>query len=204
MPLRQYINTPIHYPSLVVQYLKHQHQQCPASITTLAPLSILHCEVHPEPTHVSDVFLNTAGRLAICQMCPPFGGHRRDRHFLYNHFWPWWTCSDEPALLTATTFLGYAYCLADSSHAGVICLFDSSNILEMYMGYASPRTLLQSAPTTLAVNGGLCTGQLLLSSTSYNVRLWNSSALSSGSWHLFEDCWVAHCNQSCWNEVLGL
>jgi HIV-1 Vpr-binding protein len=137
-------------------------------------------------------------------MCPPFGGYRRDRHFLYNHFWPWWTYSDEPAHLTATTFLGYAYCLAASSRAGGICLFNSSNILEMYMGYASPRTLLQSAPSTLAGNGGLCTGQLLLSSTSYNVRLWNSSALSSGSWHLFEDCWVAHCNQSRRKEVLGL
>jgi HIV-1 Vpr-binding protein len=89
MPLRQYINTPIHYPSLVVQYLKNQHQQCPASITTLAPLSILHCQVHPEPTLVSDLSLNTTGRLAICQMCPPFGGYRRDQHFLYNHFWPW-------------------------------------------------------------------------------------------------------------------
>ncbi len=107
-------------------------------------------------------------------------------------------------LLTATTFLGHAYCLAASSRAGDICLFDSSNILEMYMGYASPRTLLQSAPSTLAGNGGLCTGQLLLSFTSYNVRLWNSSALSSGSWVLLEDCRVAHCNQSCREEVLGL
>jgi HIV-1 Vpr-binding protein len=78
MPLRQYFSTPIHYPSLVVQYLKHQHQQCPASIATLAPLSILHCQVHPEPTHLSEVSLNTAGRLAICQICPPFGGHRRE------------------------------------------------------------------------------------------------------------------------------
>jgi HIV-1 Vpr-binding protein len=134
MPLRQYINTPIHYPSLVVQYLKHQHQQCPASITTLAPLSILDCQVHPEPTHVSDVSLNTAGRLAICQICPPFGGHRRDRYFLYNDFWPWWTCGDEPALLTVTTFLGYAYCLAASSSAGDISLWlqqHSGNVDEL-------------------------------------------------------------------------
>ncbi|KAF2313570.1 hypothetical protein GH714_011790 [Hevea brasiliensis] len=40
--------------ALVVQYLKHQHRQCPAPITTLPPLSLLHPHLCPEPKRSLD------------------------------------------------------------------------------------------------------------------------------------------------------
>ncbi|CAM6107327.1 unnamed protein product [Calypogeia fissa] len=190
--------------SLVVQYLKHQHRQCPAPITTLPPLSLLHPHVCPEPSRTLDAPLNTTVRLASREMRAPFGGahgRRHDRHFVYSRFRPWRTCRDEAVILTATTFLGHASCLAAGSHAGDIRLFDSStgNILEMHICHPSPITLLQSAPREIGFGGeGLTTstGQLLLSSASYDVRLWDSSMMVNGALHTFEGCRAARFNHS--------
>lgn len=224
LPFKQYLNTPSHslFPShtgvlleprtssaehatldsLVVQYLKHQHRQCPAPITTLPPLSLLHPHVCPEPSRALDASLNTAGRLAARQISPPYGGmhgRRRDRHFVYSRFRPWRTCRDEAVVLTANTFLGHASCLAAGSHAGDIRLFDSStgNILEVQLsGHNSPISLLQSAPHCLAGSGDSRIGQLLLSSASYDVRLWDSSSLSNGPLTVFEGCKAARFNHA--------
>lgn len=190
--------------SLVVQYLKHQHRQCPAPITTLPPLSLLHPHVCPEPSRTLDAPLNTTVRLASREMRAPFGGahgRRHDRHFVYSRFRPWRTCRDDAVILTATTFLGHASCLAAGSHAGDIRLFDSStgNILEMHICHPSPITLLQSAPREIGFGGeGLTasTGQLLLSSASYDVRLWDSSMMVNGALHTFESCRAARFNHS--------
>lgn len=223
VPFKQYLNTPGHslvpsttggllepraitaehatLDSLVVQYLKHQHRQCPAPITTLPPLSLLHPHVCPEPSRALDASLNTAGRLAARQITPPYGGmhgRRRDRHFVYSRFRPWRTCRDEAVLLTANTFLGHASCLAAGSHAGDIRLFDSStgNILEVQLaGHTSPISVLQSAPHCLAGNDSRL-GQLLLSSASYDVRLWDSSNLSNGPLNVFESCKAARFNHA--------
>ena len=46
-------------------------RECPAPITTLPPLSLLHPQVCPEPSSALDASLNTAGRLAACQITPP-------------------------------------------------------------------------------------------------------------------------------------
>lgn len=223
VPFKQYLNTPGHslvpsntgglleprtstaehatLDSLVVQYLKHQHRQCPAPITTLPPLSLLHPHVCPEPSRALDAPLNTAGRLAARQITPPFGGmhgRRRDRHFVYSRFRPWRTCRDEAVLLTANTFLGHASCLAAGSHAGDIRLFDSStgNILDVQpVGHTSPISVLQSAPHILAGNDTRV-GQLLLSSASYDVRLWDSSNIMNGPLNVFENCKAARFNHA--------
>jgi HIV-1 Vpr-binding protein len=223
VPFKQYLNTPGHslvssntgglleprtntaehatLDSLVVQYLKHQHRQCPAPITTLPPLSLLHPHVCPEPSRALDAPLNTAGRLAARQITPPYGGmhgRRRDRHFVYSRFRPWRTCRDEAVLLTANTFLGHASCLAAGSHAGDIRLFDSSsgNILDVQpVGHTSPISVLQSAPHILAGNDTRV-GQLLLSSASYDVRLWESSNIMNGPLNVFENCKAARFNHA--------
>ncbi|XP_024402964.1 DDB1- and CUL4-associated factor homolog 1 isoform X1 [Physcomitrium patens] len=222
VPFKQYLNTPGYslvpstgglleprtnttehatLDSLVVQYLKHQHRQCPAPITTLPPLSLLHPHVCPEPSRALDAPLNTASRLAVRQISPPYGGmhgRRRDRHFVYSRFRPWRTCRDDAVLLTANTFLGHASCLAIGSLAGDIRLFDSSsgNILEVQlMGHNSPITALQSAPHCLAGNDTRV-GQLLLSSASHDVRLWDSSNLGNGPLHAFDSCKAARFNHA--------
>ncbi|KAL2611569.1 hypothetical protein R1flu_023261 [Riccia fluitans] len=190
--------------SLVVQYLKHQHRQCPAPITTLPPLSLLHLHACPEPSRTLDAPLNTTVRLASREVRAPYGGvhgRRHDRHFVYSRFRPWRTCRDEAVILTATTFLGQASCLAAGSHAGDIRFFDSSsgNILEKHIGHTSPITLLQSAPRDVSSgveNLGAQTGQLLLSSASYDVRLWDSSLMSNGAMHTFDGCRAARFNHS--------
>ena len=93
VPVKQYLNTPGHslvpsntgglleprtinaehatVDSLVVQYVKHQRRQCPAPITTLPPLSLLHPPVCPEPSRALDASLNSSGRPAACQITPP-------------------------------------------------------------------------------------------------------------------------------------
>lgn len=190
--------------SLVVQYLKHQHRQCPAPITTLPPLSLFHPHTCPEPSRVCYAPLNTAGRLAVREMIPPFGGtqgRRRDRHFVYSRFRPLRPCRDERVLLTCTTFLGTTFCLAAASHAGEVRLFDchSGNLLETHACHQSPITLLQSTSGELGDSvefSGSQPGHLLLSSGSSDARLWNSSTLSNVPLYSFDGCRSARFNHS--------
>ncbi|KAJ7515195.1 hypothetical protein O6H91_22G005000 [Diphasiastrum complanatum] len=189
--------------SLVVQYLKHQHRQCPAPITTLPPLSLLHPHVCPEPSRALDAPFNTAGRLAVREIKPPYGGmhgNRHNRHFVYSRFRPLRTCRDESVLVTAATFLCQASILAAGSHAGDIRLFDSNtgNVLEVHNCHSSPVSVLQSSPQALVTSEEPLAGrgQLLLSSANYDVRLWDSSALANGPLHNFEGCKAARFNHT--------
>lgn len=175
--------------SLVVQYLKHQHRQCPAPITTLPPLSLLHPHVCPEPKRSLDAPSNVTARLGTREFKYMYGGvhgNRRDRQFVYSRFRPWRTCRDDAgALLTCVTFVGDSSHIAVGSHNGEVKTFDSNsiNVVESFAGHQSPLTLVQSY-----VSGET---QLLLSSSSQEVRMWDASAVSMGPTHSFEGCKAA-------------
>ncbi|XP_010246916.1 PREDICTED: DDB1- and CUL4-associated factor homolog 1 [Nelumbo nucifera] len=179
--------------SLVVQYLKHQHRQCPAPITTLPPLSLLHPHVCPEPKRSLDAPANVTARMSTREFRYHYGGihgNRRDRQFVYSRFRPWRTCRDDGALLTCITFLGDSLRIATGSHSGELKIFDSNNnsVLETHTSHQSPVTFVQSS-----LSGGT---QLVLSSGSYDVRLWDASTVSSGPMHSFEGCKLARFSNS--------
>ncbi|OWM77237.1 hypothetical protein CDL15_Pgr028874 [Punica granatum] len=172
--------------SLVIQYLKHQHRQCPAPITTLPPLSLLHPHVCPEPKRSLETPLNVTARLATREYRSMYGGvhgNRRDRQFVFSRFKPWRTCRDDNgALLTCIAFLGDSSHIAVGSHSGELKIFDSNNnsIVDSYTSHQSPVNLIQSY-----ISGGT---QLLLSSSSQDVRLWDASSMQTGPLHPFEGC----------------
>ncbi|KAJ4826144.1 hypothetical protein Tsubulata_030551 [Turnera subulata] len=174
--------------SLVVQYLKHQHRQCPAPITTLPPLSLLHPHVCPEPKRSLDAPSNVTARLGTREFRSIYGGvhgNRRDRQFVYSRFRPWRTCRDDAgALLTCITFLGDSH-IAVGSHTTELKIFDSNsnNVLESCASHQAPLTLVQSY-----VSGET---QLLLSSSSQDVRLWDASSISGGPIHSIDGCKAA-------------
>ncbi|KAF5200706.1 Ddb1- and cul4-associated factor-like protein [Thalictrum thalictroides] len=179
--------------SIVVQYLKHQHRQCPAPITTLPPLSLLHPHTCPESRHSFDAPSNVTARLSTREFRNWYGGihgNRRDRQFVYSRFRPWRTCRDDAALLTCLTFLGDSSQIATGGHSGELKIFDSNsgNMLESTAGHQTPVTLVQSA-----LSGDT---RLVLSSASYDVRLWDASTISSGSTHSFEGCKSARFSNS--------
>ncbi|CAJ1973783.1 unnamed protein product [Sphenostylis stenocarpa] len=180
--------------SLVVQYLKHQHRQCPAPITTLPPLSLLHPHVCPEPKRSLDAPSNVTARLGTREFKYMYGGvhgNRRDRQFVYSRFRPWRTCRDDAgALLTCITFVGDSSHIAVGSHNGELKFFDSnnSNVVESFTGHQAPLTLVQSF-----VAGET---QLLLSSSSQDVRLWDATSILGGPSHSFEGCRAARFSNS--------
>ncbi|CAI9094836.1 OLC1v1030640C1 [Oldenlandia corymbosa var. corymbosa] len=180
--------------SLVVQYLKHQHRQCPAPITTLPPLSLLHPHVCPEPRRSLDAPSNVTARLNTREFRFMYGGihgSRRDRQFVYSRFRPWRTCRDDGgALLTCISFLGDSSRIAVGGHSGELRVFDSNSnsVLDSCTSHQYPLTLVQS-----------CTSgdtQLLLSSSSHDVRLWDGSSVSAGPKHSFEGCKAARFSNS--------
>ncbi|KAH9322089.1 hypothetical protein KI387_016728 [Taxus chinensis] len=184
--------------SLVVQYLKHQHRQCPAPITTLPPLSLLHPHVCPEPSRALDAPFNTAGRLSTREFRTQYGGmhgHKRDRQFVFSRFRPWRTSRDDAALLTSITFLGSSSRIATGSHMGELKIFDTSsgNVLESHVCHQSPVTLVQCSSCG---NWPTLGSKLLLSSGNFDVRLWDSSAIGNGHLHAFENCRAARFNHS--------
>ncbi|KGN60146.1 DDB1- and CUL4-associated factor homolog 1 [Cucumis sativus] len=174
--------------SLVVQYLKHQHRQCPTPITTLPPLSLLQPHVCPEPKRSLDAPWNVTSRLGSREFRSIYGGvhgNRRDRQFVYSRFRPWRTCRDDAsALLTCLTFLGDSR-IAVGSHSGEVKIFDSnsSSILESCTSHQSPLTIMESFTSDDT--------QLVLSSSSLDVRLWDASSISGGPMHSFEGCKAA-------------
>lgn len=179
--------------SLVVQYLKHQHRQCPAPITTLPPLSLLHPHVCPDPGRKLDAPANITSRLNTREFKSKYGGiHglRRDRQFVYSRFRPWRTCRDDAALLSCITFLGDSSRIATGSHSGELKIFDSNSgsVLENHSCHQSPVIFVQST-----VSGD---AQLLLSSGTYDVRLWDASSVSGGPMHSFEGCKAAKFSHS--------
>ncbi|KAK4756656.1 hypothetical protein SAY87_006783 [Trapa incisa] len=172
--------------SLVVQYLKHQHRQCPAPITTLPPLSLLHPHVCPEPKPSLDIPLNVTARLGTREYKSIYGGvhgNRRDRQFVFSRFRPWRTCRDDPpSLLTCMAFLRDSSNIAVGSHSGEVKIYDSNSnsIVESYTSHQSPVTLIQSYISADT--------QLFLSSSSQEVRLWDASLMQNGPMHPFEGC----------------
>ncbi|XP_044463787.1 DDB1- and CUL4-associated factor homolog 1 [Mangifera indica] len=180
--------------SLVVQYLKHQHRQCPAPITTLPPLSLLHPHVCPEPKRSLDAPLNVTARLGTREYKSMYSGihrNRRDRQFVYSRFRPWRTCRDDAgALLTCITFLGDSSHIAVGSHTKELKIFDtnSGNVLESCISHQGPLTLVQSHLSAET--------HLLLSSSSQDVRLWDASSISGGPMHSFEGCKAARFSNS--------
>ncbi|XAR57660.1 hypothetical protein NMG60_11025900 [Bertholletia excelsa] len=180
--------------SLVVQYLKHQHRQCPAPITTLPPLSLLHPHICPEPRRSLDAPSNVTARLSTREFRSMYGGihgNRRDRQFVYSRFRPWRTCRDDNgALLTCITFLGDSSQIAVGSHSGELKLFDSNtnNLLDSCTSDQCPLALVQSC-----LSGNT---QLILSSTPHDVRLWDASSISAGPTHSFEGIKAARFSNS--------
>ncbi|CAJ2635175.1 unnamed protein product [Trifolium pratense] len=143
--------------SLVVQYLKHQHRQCPAPITTLPPTSLLHPHVCPEPKRSLDAPSNVTARLGTREFKFTYGGlhgNRRDRQFVFSRFRPWRTYRDDAG-----------------SHTGELNFFDSNNnnVVESFTGHEAPLALVQSF-----VSGET---QLLLSSCSKDVKLWDATSI---------------------------
>lgn len=183
--------------SLVVQYLKHQHRQCPAPITTLPPLSLLHPHVCPEPRRSLDAPSNITARFCTREFRSRYGGihrNRRDRQFVYNRFRPWRTYRDDggdgSGLLTCITFLGDSSQIAAGSHSGELKIFDSSsnNVVESCAGHQYPLTVVQSYYSSGA--------QLVLSSSAHDVRLWDASSVSAGPSHSFDGCKTARFSNS--------
>lgn len=180
--------------SLVVQYLKHQHRQCPAPITTLPPLSLLHPHVCPEPRRSVEAPINVTARLGTREFKSIYGGvhgNRRDRQLVYSRFRPWRTCRDDTgAPLTCITFLSDSSHIAVGSHSGELKIFDSndSSFLESCTSHQSPLTIVQSYQSSET--------QLVLSSSSLDVRLWDASAISGGPMYSFEGCKSARFSNS--------
>ncbi|XP_027084209.2 DDB1- and CUL4-associated factor homolog 1-like isoform X1 [Coffea arabica] len=180
--------------SLVVQYLKHQHRQCPAPITTLPPLSLLHPHMCPEPRRSLDAPSNMTARLSMREFRSMYGGihgSRRDRQFVYSRFRPWRTCRDDAgALLTCVTFLGDSSQIAVGSHSGELKIFDTNSncVLDSCPSHQYPLTLAQSY-----ISGDT---QLILSSSAHDVRLWDVSSVSAGPKHSFEGCKAARFSNS--------
>ncbi|XP_068659133.1 DDB1- and CUL4-associated factor homolog 1-like [Aristolochia californica] len=179
--------------SLVVQYLKHQHRQCPAPITTLPPLSLLHPHVCPEPSRILAAPTNVTARLSTREFRYRYAGThglRKDRQFVYSRFRPWRTCRDDAALLSCICFLGDSSQIATGSHSGELKIFDSNsgNVLESHSCHQSPVILVQSS-----VSGPT---QLVLSSGTYDVRLWDASSVSGGPLHSFDGCKAARFSHS--------
>ncbi|XVE53452.1 hypothetical protein DITRI_Ditri03aG0004200 [Diplodiscus trichospermus] len=180
--------------TIVVQYLKHQHRQCPAPITTLPPLSLLHPHVCPEPKRSLDAPLNITSRLGTREFRSVYGGvhgNRRDRQFVYSRFRPWRTCRDDAStLLTCVSFTGDSSHIAVGSHAGELKIFDSNsnNVLDSCTGHQLPVTLVQSYSSGET--------QMVLSSSSRDVRLWDATSVSGGAMHSFEGCKAARFSNS--------
>ncbi|CAN8273361.1 unnamed protein product [Cochlearia groenlandica] len=179
--------------SLVVQYLKHQHRQCLAPITTLPPVSLLHPHVCPEPKRLLEAPLNITGRLGTRELQNFYSGvhgNRRDRQYVYSRFKSWRSCRDETALLTCISLLGGTNRIAAGSHAGEIKIFEAStgSLLESFSGHQAPVTLVQPY-----VSGDT---QFLLSSSFSDVQLWDASSIASGSRHSFDGCKAAKFSNS--------
>ncbi|CAA0831916.1 DDB1- and CUL4-associated factor homolog 1 [Striga hermonthica] len=170
--------------SIVIQYLKHQHRQCPAPITTLPPLSLLHPHVCPEPKRSLDAPSNVTSRLSTREFRNMYGGihgRRKDRQFVYSRFRPWRTCRDDnSSLFTCIAFLRDSSHVAVGGHTGELRVFDSNNntILESCTSHQSPLTLVQTH-----FSGD---DHLVLSSSSMDVRLWDASSISGGPKHSFD------------------
>jgi HIV-1 Vpr-binding protein len=179
--------------SLVVQYLKQQHRQCPAPITTLPPVSLVHPHVCPEPSRSISAPPNVTARIGSREINREFSGiqvPRRDRQFIYSRFKPCRVCRDESSLLTCMTFIADASRVAAGNHTGELKIFDcnSAGLIETQLCHQNLVTMLESTSS-----GG---NELILSSSINEVKLWDASSVSTGPLHTFEDCKAARFNHA--------
>ena len=179
--------------SLVVQYLKHQHRQCPAPVTTLPPLSLVHPHVCPEPSRSLSAPANISARMGSREISRQFSGiqiPRRDRHFIYSRFKQCRVCRDEASLLTCMTFLGDASRVAAGNHTGELRIFDcnTANLLETQTCHQHLVTMMEST-----YSGG---NELILTSSLNEVKIWDAFSVSGGPLHTFEDCKAARFSHS--------
>lgn len=179
--------------SLVVQYLKHQHRQCPAPVTTLPPLSLVQPHVCPEPSRNLSAPANIAARMGSREISRQFSGvqiPRRDRHFIYSRFKQCRVCRDEASLLTCMTFLGDASRVAAGNHTGELKIFDcnTANLLETQTCHQHLVTMMEST-----YSGG---NELILTSSLNEVKIWDAFSVSGGPLHTFDDCKAARFNHS--------
>ncbi|KAM3391790.1 hypothetical protein ACQJBY_013100 [Aegilops geniculata] len=179
--------------SLVVQYLKHQHRQCPAPITTLPPVSLLHPHVCPEPSRSISAPANVTARMGSREINREFSGikvPRRDRQFIYSRFKPCRVCRDEASLLTCMTFIGGASRVAAGNHSGELRIFDSNlaNLIETHTCHQNLVTMVDSTSI-----GGT---ELILSSSIDEVKLFDAFSLHTGPLHTFENCKAARFNHA--------
>ncbi|KAG4382657.1 hypothetical protein GLYMA_14G131100v4 [Glycine max] len=189
--------------SLVVQYLQHQHCQCPTPIITLPSLSLLHPHVCAEPKQSLDAPSNVTSRLGTREFKFMYHvhGNRRDRKFVYSQFRPSGTAADVYSL-TGITFLGDSPFIAVGNNSGDIQFWDTTSLKHHDDTYhyeechRDPLTLIQSFISADC--------QLLLSSSSEDVKLWNvSSFLNDNVWdeyenviHFFHGCKAARFSHS--------
>ncbi|GLT57402.1 hypothetical protein SLA2020_303770 [Shorea laevis] len=118
-------------------------------------------------------------------------GNRRDRQFVYSRFRPWRTCRDDAGiLLTCFNFLGDSSRLAVGTHNAELKIFDSNSnsVLESCTSHQSPLTFVESYLASET--------QLVLSSSSEDVRLWDAASVSGGPIHPFEGCKAARFSKS--------
>jgi DDB1- and CUL4-associated factor 1 len=179
--------------SMVVQYLKHQHRQCPAPVTTLPPLPLLHPHVCPEPSRSLSAPGNIATRMESREVSKQFTGiqiPRRDRHFIYSRFKQCRVCRDESSLLTCMTFLGDASRVAAGNHTGELRLFDcnTAELLDTQACHQHHVAMMESA-----YSGG---NELILTSSINEVKIWDAFSISGGSLHTFEGCKAAKFSHS--------
>ncbi|KAF7005023.1 hypothetical protein CFC21_020174 [Triticum aestivum] len=179
--------------SLVVQYLKHQHRQCPAPITTLPPVSLLHPHVCPEPSRSISAPANVTARMGSREINREFSGikvPRRDRQFIYSRFKPCRVCRDEASLLTCMTFIGGASRVAAGNHSGELRIFDSNlaNLIETHTCHQNLVTMVDSTSV-----GGT---ELILSSSIDEVKLFDAFSLHTGPLHTFDNCKAARFNHA--------
>ncbi|XP_062227245.1 DDB1- and CUL4-associated factor homolog 1-like isoform X2 [Phragmites australis] len=184
---------PMTLDSMVVQYLKHQHRQCPAPITTLPPLSLLHPHVCPELSRSLSAPANIAARMGSREISRQFSGiqvPRRDRHFIYSRFKQCRVCRDEASLLTCMTFLGDASRVAAGNHNGELRIFDcnTANLLDTQTCHQLRVTMMEST-----YSGG---NELILTSSLNEVKIWDASSISGGPLHTFEGCKAARFSHS--------
>ncbi|GJP84374.1 hypothetical protein CLOP_g14433 [Closterium sp. NIES-67] len=156
---------------IVTSWLKQQHRQCPAPITTLPPLSLLHPHTCPEPLRSLDAPFSITRRLSARQRHPPYGGwqgKRLDRQLVFSRFRPWRTCREDAVMITSACFLlgagggsggsgGWGFgggvgggrrCLAVGTTAGEVKLFDVEGgvVVDGYACHQSPVVSVFSAP----------------------------------------------------------
>uniref|UniRef100_A0ACD5V8R1 Uncharacterized protein n=1 Tax=Avena sativa TaxID=4498 RepID=A0ACD5V8R1_AVESA len=179
--------------SLVVQYLKQQHRQCPAPVTTLPPVSLVHPHVCPEPSRNISAPPNVTARIGSREIHMEFSGIQvphRDRQFIYSRFKPYRVCRDESSLLTCMTFIADASRVAAGNHTGELRIFDcnTAGLVETQSCHQHLVTMLDSTSS-----GG---NELILSSSLHEVKLWDAFSVSMGPLNTFEDCKAARFNHA--------